>query len=108
MLIEHGAQAADSGKGESVLGINFHGLLVGGKGAGEIVLEFPHPAQVEVRESRIVITHRARGHFQPGNGFVDLAFFDQVGADIVVGVAEVRVSFDGALALGDGRIVSRP
>ena len=104
-LIEHGVQAADSGKGESVSGVNFHRLLVRGQGAREIVLCFPHPAEIEVGESRIVITHGTCGHFQPGNSFVDLAFFDEVGADVIVGVTEVRVSFDGAVALGDSRVV---
>jgi len=36
-LIEHGLQAANSGKGELVLRIDFHCRPVGGKGAGEVV-----------------------------------------------------------------------
>ncbi len=39
---------------------------------------------------------------QPWNGFIVAAEFDEIGPDVVVGIAEVRVEFDGALALSDG------
>src|SRR5260370_27655344 len=41
---------------------------------------------------------------EPGNGFVKTLEADQIGADVVVGIAEIRVNLDGALALGDGLV----
>src|SRR2546428_6037805 len=42
------------------------------------------------------------GTLQPRDGLVEAAHLDQVGTDVVVGVTEVRINFDGALALRDG------
>src|SRR5258705_1556032 len=41
---------------------------------------------------------------EPGNGFLKTFEADQVRADIVVGIAEIRVNLDGALAFGDGLV----
>ena len=39
---------------------------------------------------------------EPGDGFIEAAEADQVGADVVIGIAEIGIDSDGALALGDG------
>jgi len=59
-------------------------------------------AQVVMRIVIRLIAARVQGALEPGQRFVVFAFFDQVSADIVVGIAEFRVNLDGLLALGDG------
>src|SRR5260370_19497789 len=48
-----------------------------------------------------LVARRPLGAFEPGHGVVQSALLDQVHADVVVGVAEVGIDLDGALALGD-------
>src|SRR6266852_1982636 len=48
-----------------------------------------------------LVARRALGALEPGHGVVQRALHDQVHADVVVGVAEVGIDPDGALALGD-------
>jgi len=48
-----------------------------------------------------LIARCALGAFEPGHGVVQRALLDQVRADVVVGVAEVGIDLDGALAFGD-------
>src|SRR5207249_5098012 len=49
-----------------------------------------------------LVAARFRGAFQPGNGFLETAQFDQVRANVVVRIAEFRIDFDGEPALGNG------
>ena len=39
---------------------------------------------------------------QPGNSLIEIALLDHVRADVVVGIAEIWIDLDGALALGNG------
>jgi len=39
---------------------------------------------------------------QPRNCLIEVALLDHVRADVVVGIAKVRIDFDGAPALRDG------
>ena len=41
------------------------------------------------------------GLFEPGDGLVELAFLYQVDADVVVGIAKVRIELDSVLAVFD-------
>src|ERR1700674_3485283 len=58
-------------------------------------------SQVEIRKVPRVISLCRNRPLEPGNGFVKAFEPDEVGADIVVGIAEFRIDLDGALALGD-------
>src|ERR1700756_3621599 len=61
----------------------------------------------EVRASQIVmwkmaglVAARFRGTLEPGNRVVKAILFDQIGPDVVVGVAKIGIDLDGALAFG--------
>ena len=58
-----------------------------------------------MREFGVLVPARPGGSFQPRDRLVDLALFDKVGSNVVVRIAEVRVDFDGAVTLRDGRVV---
>src|SRR5438309_9463352 len=58
-------------------------------------------AQVVMWKVARLVAARFRGAFQPGNRFLETAQFDQVRANVVVGIAELRVNFDRKPALGD-------
>src|SRR5260370_42301089 len=58
-------------------------------------------SEVEVRKVPGFIPFCSSRALEPGDGFVKAFEADQVGADIVVRVAEIRINLDGALAFGD-------
>src|SRR2546429_7021355 len=51
-----------------------------------------------------LVAARFGGALEPGNRFVKAILFDQVGPDVVVGVAKIGIDFNGALAFGDGLV----
>ena len=55
-----------------------------------------------MREMTRFVATRLDGLLQPRNGLVELAEFDHVCANVVIGIAKIGIEFDGALALGDG------
>src|SRR5260370_32868 len=59
-------------------------------------------AQIVVREMARLVAAGLYRLLQPGNGFIVAGKFDEIGPDVVVGIAEVRIELDGALAFGDG------
>src|SRR5882762_6187012 len=58
-------------------------------------------SQIEMRKVPWIISLCRNRLLQPGNRFVKAYEPDQVGADIVVGIAELRIDLDGAFAFGD-------
>ena len=69
---------------------------------GDLVAHDVDAAEVDVGEVARLVAHGVLGPLEPGDGFVEPAQLDQVGADVVVRVAEVGVDLDGAQALGRG------
>ena len=59
-------------------------------------------AQIVVRKMARLVTARFHSAFQPRNRFIESAQLDQIRADVVVRIAELRIDFDRALALGNG------
>src|SRR5688572_5562971 len=56
-------------------------------------------AQVQVREMPRLIALRPLGTFQPGNRFVQQPELHHVNANVVVGVAELRINSNGLAAV---------
>jgi len=63
-------------------------------------------SQVEVGEVARLVPTRRLGALEPVDRLLLPAQLDQVGADVVVGVAEVRIERNRHLALGDGVLVA--
>src|SRR5258706_3134918 len=59
-------------------------------------------AEVVVRKVTRLVAARRRGLFEPGNRFLEPAQLDQIRADVVVKVAELRIEPDGKLAFRNG------
>lgn len=59
-------------------------------------------AQIVVRKMAWLVAARFDGLLQPGNRFIELSEFDQVRANVVIGIAKVGIEFDGTLAFGNG------
>ena len=64
-----------------------------------LALLLVHPAKIEVWKAIGLVASRCKSLFEPGNGGIPLSLFDQVGADVVVRVAELRVNLDGLPAI---------
>ena len=58
--------------------------------------------EIVVRIMVGIVSTRLKGALEPGQGLVVLALLDEVGADIVVRVAELRIDPDSLLAERDG------
>src|SRR6266511_5780938 len=104
--IEHAEQAVELSTGRRIAGLERDGVLELTDGLADLVSLDVHAGQVEVRIVPRLVAAGRLGALEPGDGFLRPAQLDQVGADIVVGVAEVRVERDGDLALGDGVLVT--
>ena len=50
------------------------------------------------------VAARFGGALKPGNRLIVALLLDQVGANVVVGIAKVGVDLNGALALGNGLV----
>src|SRR4029077_19734091 len=66
---------------------------------------FVDAAQIEVGEAAGFVAFGKHGFFKPGDGVVPFLLFDQIGADIVVRIAELGVESDGLMAVLDGAVV---
>jgi hypothetical protein len=60
---------------------------------------FVHAAEVEMRELTIFVSGGGDSFLEPGYGFAPPAQLDEVGADIVVCVAEGWIERNGLVAL---------
>ena len=54
-----------------------------------------------MRKMARLVAGRGDRAFEPRDGLVELPLFEEVGADVVVGVAEVGIDRDRLFALGD-------
>src|SRR5687767_7169587 len=52
-------------------------------------------------ERRTLVPFRMHGFLKPRDGVVQLALLDQIGADVVVGIAELGIPGNGAMTLLD-------
>jgi len=71
----------------------------------QLALQFVDSAQIEIGETIALVALGLEGHAQPGDGVLGLAHLHVVGADIVVGIAELGIQVDGPVAIGDGALV---
>src|SRR5215469_12879556 len=101
-LVDHATKGFERLAGEGVTGLDGEGFLEATHGLTVHFFSKIRPAEIVVRKVARLVAARFYGLLQPGNRFIELAKFDQVRANIVVRVAEIRVEFDGALAFGDG------
>src|ERR1019366_8655348 len=62
-------------------------------------LLFVETAEIHKGIMTWLILGRSLGFFEPLDRLVEFAFCDQICADVVVGIAELGIHFDGALAL---------
>ena len=78
-------------------------VLQRGAGAPQV---FIGATEVDEREIGHVLAVGLGGLFQPGNGFFPAAQFDEIGADVVVWVAEGGVKVNSLPTLFDGFLVA--
>src|SRR5262245_12733084 len=62
------------------------------------------PAQIHVGELPGLVPLGVLGLLEPGDGLVELVLLHQVDADVVIGVAELRIDLDGAVAFRRGLV----
>src|SRR6266849_6560834 len=58
-------------------------------------------AQIVVRKMARFVAPRFHGAFEPRDRFIEAAKLDEIGADVVVRIAEFRIELDRALAFRD-------
>src|SRR6266849_9521966 len=61
--------------------------------------------EIDVGEVARLVARRTLGPLEPGDGLLLAAEGEEIGADVVVGVAEAGIHRDGALALLDSVLV---
>ena len=87
---------------KSVIGFEFERGLKFFPGTREQTLRKINAAEIVVGEMAGLIARSFEGTFEPGNGFVEAIERDEIGADVVIRIAEIGIDFDGALAFVDG------
>jgi len=58
-------------------------------------------AQIHMRKAVAFVARRIQSASEPGDGFIDVALLQQIGADIVVGISKIRIHFDRQMAFRD-------
>src|SRR5438874_7390767 len=86
---------------QRVVRVDLERLVELPQGLRQVALGQVDPAQVQVWEVTWLVPRRALGALEPGHRVVEVALLNQVRANVVVRVAEVRIDLDGALALRD-------
>jgi hypothetical protein len=102
--IHHAAEVFESVARQRVARFDRQSLQKLFAGAIDQTLREIGAAQIEMGKVSRIISFCGYRALEPGNGFVKTFEADQVRADIVVGIAEIRVNLDGALAFGDGLV----
>jgi hypothetical protein len=88
--------------GQGIARLNFQSFLETALGAAIHFLAEVRAAQVVMREMARLVALGFHGAFEPGNGFIKPPQFNQIRANIVVGIAKLRIEIDGPAALRDG------
>jgi hypothetical protein len=101
-LVDEAAERLEGLARQGVARLDIDGFLETAHGLAVHFLTEISAAEIVVREMPRFVAARFDGLLQPRDGFIELPEFDQIGADVVVGIAEIRVQFDGALAFRDG------
>src|SRR6476660_201318 len=99
--VQHADESAKRPLCQHVVRVQRQGLLIRGDGFRPISLFLVHPAEIQMRKCRAFVSLGVHGLLEPGDRLVEFAFLDQVGADVVVGVAEFGVARNGAMAFFD-------
>ena len=74
------------------------------KGLVQVPFALEDSPQIEMGKAVALIAPGLEGHAQPRDGVIQLALFQIVGADVVVGIAELRIQIDGPVAILNGGI----
>ncbi len=101
-LVDHAAEVFDGLARESVARFDAQRFVETFARAGQHAFRGIGAAEIEMREVARVVARSGDGAFEPRDGFVVFFQLDQVRADVVVGIAEFGIYFDGALTFGDG------
>src|ERR1700722_20401337 len=101
-LIHHAARAFEAETRKFVSRFNCQRLLEELAGSIDMAFGEIHASEIVVREVARFVAFCFYGLFEPRDGFFMAVQVDQVKADIVVRITEVRIDFDGALAFCDG------
>src|SRR5258705_13068917 len=97
--MEGGRYPAEASQIRQILVIDRIGLPVALIGLLPFTLMFIDPAQIEMGVAAGFVALGDHGFFEPRDGVVPFLLFDQIGTDIVVGIAEVGINADGLLAV---------
>jgi len=90
--------------GERIARLDFQRFLEAAHGVRVHLFPEVRASQIVTRKMPRLVAARFGGALEPGNRFVKAILFDQVGPDVVVGVAKIGIDFNGALAFGDGLV----
>src|SRR5229473_5268209 len=102
LSIHHAAQRSESLPRQRVARLDLQCFLEAAYGVAVHLFSKVRAAQVVVRKVTRLVAAPSRGLFQPGNRFLEPAQLDQIRADVVVRVAELRIEPDGELAFRNG------
>ncbi len=100
--VDHATQGFEGLARQGITGLNVEGFLETTHGLAVHFFTQISAAQVVVRKMSRFVAAGLNGLLQPRNGLVKLAQFDQVGADVVIGIAKIGIEFNGAFAFGNG------
>ena len=100
--IDQAAERSQRLPSERIARLDFQRLLEAAHGVAVHLFPKVRASQIVMRKMPRLVAARFRGTLEPGNRVVKAILFDQVGPDVVVGVAKIGIDLDGALALGDG------
>jgi dienelactone hydrolase len=106
-LVERGeplVELAHLGARAGVAGLEFEHRLQLADGGVPAILENVDAGEIQVREVARLVARRAHGPLEPRYGFLGTAELDEVGADVVVGIAELRIQGDGGPTVGNGLV----
>src|SRR5258708_28139370 len=71
-------------------------------GLSPFALVLIHPSQIEVGIAIGFVARSANRSFEPGHRGIPVALLDQICADVVIGISEFRIDFDGLQAFRYG------
>ncbi len=100
--VHHAAERSEGLLRKGILRLDVEGFLETAHGLTVHFLAEIGATEIVMREMSGFVARGFDGLLQPGNGFIELAEFNHIGANVVVRVAEIGIQLDGAFAFGDG------
>ena len=100
--VNHAAKRSESLPRQRIPRLDFERFLETSHGAAVHFFAQIRAAEIVVRKMARLIASRFSRAFEPGNRVVKTPQLDEIGSDVVVGIAEFRINFDRPFALRDG------